>query len=163
MELTLEDHHIPRELWEEYGIPTNLNQKKKSKKGSIDFSDDFEDNPDPSPLSSDETVESSADEETIEMEIEQDISMVTGILDSMPSLSHEANEVNETGAKKLIWKGMEFVEEKDEYEGKELVILKAQSGEFDPPSFLSFFDLLPHRSRALYFHGLNGRDQGAIK
>jgi hypothetical protein len=166
MEISLEDHLIPRELWGAYGISTNPNQKKKSKKDSVNFSDDFDE------LVSDEIeqlpspVEDEITEEE-EEDLEQDISVV---IEEADTVREEArNETNE--GQKVYWKGMEFVEEEDEYAGKDLVILKAKSGK-DQAQFLSFLsspslDLCPclsaslpfplgSRSCALYFHGLSG-------
>jgi hypothetical protein len=169
MEISLEDHLIPRELWGAYGISTNPNHKKKSKKDSVNFSADFDELVSdeieqlPSPVEDEITEEEEEEEE----DLEQDISVV---IEEADTVGGEArNETNE--GQKVYWKGMEFVEEEDEYAGKDLVILKAKSGE-DQAQYLSFLsspslDLCPclsvswpfplgSRSCALYFHGLSG-------
>jgi hypothetical protein len=132
MELTLEDHQIPREMWKEYGIPAIARQKQKNKKNKKGFQDfpeiELEDE--------EKAVETLSLQEAAEEDMEQDITMITGIdfkdnftsrddsnLLSTPRLSDGAAESG-----KVYYKGMEFIEEYDEYKDKELVVLKANSG-----------------------------------
>ena len=44
------------------------------------------------------------------------------------SSSPSSSSASTSSPAKLIYKGMEFVEEEDEYKGRELVILKANTG-----------------------------------
>lgn len=103
MDLTLEDHLIPRELWNEYGIPSILKQKRKSGKNedfrdleAVDEDDDFV---------SQETSEQIED-------VEEDITTVA----------------DHGNRKKIIYKGKEYIEDLDD-DDKESVILKANSGQ----------------------------------
>lgn len=140
MELTLEDHQIPREMWKEYGIPALIEQKKKKmkKKGVQDFSEaelDEEEVLEPLPFENADT--------------EQDITVVTGV-----GLQQSVDNQEESNAttQKVYWKGMEFIEEHDEFEDKELVVLKANSGFLVVISRSSF---VSDRFGAVHFHGFD--------
>jgi hypothetical protein len=123
MELTLEDHQIPREMWSEYGIPALLQQKKKKMKKR--FQDISEIDPHEG-----EVFDSPPHQEE---DVEQDISVITGAdfkenLGVLEGNNQTITSPSESG--KVYWKGMEFIEEHDEFKDKELVVLKANSGSF---------------------------------
>lgn len=113
MELTFGDHLIPRELWNEYGIPRLTQTKRSHKKSDVSELESLADTENIMDVSAD-------DDQSSEEEMEQDINLV-----SEPDLT---NTKEEGKLAKIVWKGKEYIEDYDEYLDKELVILKANSG-----------------------------------